>query len=233
MKQFFKNKFATILVLLATVVLAGIAIFTAIRLYNLRQQAVAPNVPTSRPRAQEETTVQTAAACKLSFTLTTSVTNECGGTCGSDSNCNTGLVCSSGLCRNPSCTSQTDCICPGTPNICNGTCGSDSNCESGLTCYQGFCRNPSCNTVTNCACPGTPNSCGGTCGSDSNCKSGLTCSSGFCRNPSCTSETDCSCPSTGTSSAQPSLPKAGTSLPSILGISAGTILLIISLALAL
>src|SRR3989337_1956806 len=66
MKSFFKNKIVTILVLVATLVLAGIAIFTAIRLYQLRQQPVAPTAPTSEPKAA------TPNACTaLTFTLST------------------------------------------------------------------------------------------------------------------------------------------------------------------
>ena len=41
MKEFIKNKFVTIIIASATVVLAGIAIFTAVRLYQLRQDSVA------------------------------------------------------------------------------------------------------------------------------------------------------------------------------------------------
>ncbi len=46
-----KNKIITFLVIGATLILAGIAVFTAIRLYNLRNQPVAPNVPESKPEA--------------------------------------------------------------------------------------------------------------------------------------------------------------------------------------
>jgi hypothetical protein len=37
--------------------------------------------------------------------------NSCGGTCGSNSNCQTNYVCFNGYCRNPYCTSVTDCNC--------------------------------------------------------------------------------------------------------------------------
>ena len=37
--------------------------------------------------------------------------NYCGGTCGSNSNCQSGLYCYIGFCRNPSCPSKTDCSC--------------------------------------------------------------------------------------------------------------------------
>ena len=45
------GKFGTILIILVTIILAGVAIFTALRLYQLRQQSVAPNVPSSQPEA--------------------------------------------------------------------------------------------------------------------------------------------------------------------------------------
>ena len=71
MKDFFKNKVVTISIIVATLVLAGIAVFTAIRLFQLREQSVAPNVPSSRPRAQEAS--PSSVACSpLVFTLTSS-----------------------------------------------------------------------------------------------------------------------------------------------------------------
>lgn len=45
------GKLGTILIILVTIILAGVAIFTALRLYQLRQQSVAPNVPSSQPEA--------------------------------------------------------------------------------------------------------------------------------------------------------------------------------------
>lgn len=42
---------------------------------------------------------------------TPGATNACGGTCGSNNNCNAGLVCYSGFCRNPQCKENSDCNC--------------------------------------------------------------------------------------------------------------------------
>lgn len=42
--------------------------------------------------------------------------NACGGTCGSNSNCNSGLMCYQGFCRNPSCTSSVSCNCNQSPS---------------------------------------------------------------------------------------------------------------------
>lgn len=41
----------------------------------------------------------------------TAAPNTCGGSCGSNSNCDSGLICSNGSCRNPLCTSASDCNC--------------------------------------------------------------------------------------------------------------------------
>ena len=48
--------------------------------------------------------------------IATATPNSCGGTCGSNFNCGSGLYCytSLGICRNPSCPTENDCICPGT-----------------------------------------------------------------------------------------------------------------------
>jgi hypothetical protein len=40
--------------------------------------------------------------------------NSCGGTCGTHANCKVGLFCNSGICRNPSCSTDGDCVCTGT-----------------------------------------------------------------------------------------------------------------------
>src|SRR3972149_4025862 len=68
MKDFLKNKLVTALIVIGTVILAGVAIFTAIRLYQLRTRPVAPTAPESTPAASEEEEPQ---ACQqLAFTLT-------------------------------------------------------------------------------------------------------------------------------------------------------------------
>jgi hypothetical protein len=49
--------------------------------------------------------------------------NSCGGTCGSNANCQSGLVCYQGVCRNPECSTATNCVCsessPTTPPAVN------------------------------------------------------------------------------------------------------------------
>ncbi len=46
-----KKNSTTILIILATIILAGVAIFTAVRLYQLRQSSVSPTYPESQPKA--------------------------------------------------------------------------------------------------------------------------------------------------------------------------------------
>lgn len=61
-----RKRIVTILIVIATIILAGVAIFTAIRLYQLRQQAVAPTAPESTPAAAAP---QTQACTQLAFTI--------------------------------------------------------------------------------------------------------------------------------------------------------------------
>lgn len=134
MQAFIRKNLVTILILGATLVLAGIAVFTAIRLYQLRQQPVAPTAPTSKPAAAE-TPTPAPSTCNLTFSIALAT--------GTPTPTPTGTA--------------TPTPTPGTPNACGGTCGSDTNCQSGMVCYitsgtTGICRNPSCLTSTNCAC---------------------------------------------------------------------------------
>lgn len=170
MKNFFKGKVATAIIILATFILAGVAIFTAIRLYQLRNQAVAPNVPSSQPHAQVvcpqdakvcpdgssvgrtgpncEFPACPVSTCSLSFTLTpqTASPTPTETPTGTPTATPTGTP------------TPTPTATPGpsaTPNACGGTCGSNFNCQSNFVCYNGFCRNPSCTSSTNCVCSGT------------------------------------------------------------------------------
>ncbi|HET7099216.1 MAG TPA: hypothetical protein VFI61_03225 [Patescibacteria group bacterium] len=219
MKNFFKGKVGTFLIILATLVLAGVAIFTAIRLYQLRSQPVAPNVPSSIPKAQEVTPTVPPSSCVLTFSLvataspsptpTATPVPQCNDVCTTSAQCSSGLTCNiptgatTGNCRNTQCLTEADCTCATatptatpvpTPNSCNGTCGSNSNCANGLICSQGFCRNPSCTTSANCACSGTPGP-------------------------------------TGTPA--PTLPQSGTTWPTIVGATLGIFVILTSLLIAL
>lgn len=124
-----KNKITTIGIIIATLVLAGIAIFTAYRLYQLRQQAVAPTAPESKPAAGAPS------SCSgLAFNLSippTIIPLSCNTPCNLSDDpreCGQGLSCLNTSsdpnslilkCRNPQCPSQANCICA--PGIkCSG-----------------------------------------------------------------------------------------------------------------
>lgn len=57
------------------------------------------------------TPTATATATATPTATPTPVGNSCNGTCGSNSNCQDGLYCYSGYCRNPLCASDTTCAC--------------------------------------------------------------------------------------------------------------------------
>jgi len=254
MSNFVKSKFGTILVLIATVILAGIAIFTAVRLYKLRQEAIAPTAPTSKPAAAGDLCPAAEACPDTDGVLRNCHPPDSDGT-SEDSICNTSARGRVKFCgtRNYCCngTSWT-----ATMTACASTSPSSSpstNPSSNPVQCEALSFNISIPSTSPSASPsvspspsgtGTPNSCGGTCGSNSNCASGLVCYSGYCRNSSCTSETDCICPtststatarptSTATAAPQAELPEAGTSLPTIIGLGSGLILILISLIIAL
>lgn len=148
-----KNKFSTIIILIITFILAGVAIFTAIRLYQLRTQPVAPNVPSSKPKAQEAP-VNT---CSLSFTLATSTA-----TATATSTATSTATATSTSTSTATATSTSTATAKATPNSCGGTCGSNANCQNSLICViangatSGFCRNQACQSETDCVCNGTP-----------------------------------------------------------------------------
>lgn len=200
-----KNKYTTIGIILTTLVLAGVAIFTAIRLYQTRNTAVAPNVPSSKPAAA-------GAACSLSFTLavstptatatatstatstaTATATSSATATATSSSTATATSISSS----SPTATATATVTASPNPQ-CNNSCTNNSNCPSGLMCY-----------IT----------------------SGTT---GSCRNTQCLTETDCTCAVTTTApTTQPTLPVVGTSWPTVLGTGFGMMVIIGSLLLAL
>lgn len=139
------SKVGTFLIILSTIVLAGVAVFTAYRLYQLRQQPVAPNVPSSVPKAAETS------KCQLSFNMATvTVTSTPTAT---PSGSPTATPTPTGT-ATPTATATSTAAPTGSSNSCGGTCGSNLNCASGLYCYSGFCRNPSCPSQTDCNCPG-------------------------------------------------------------------------------
>lgn len=69
MKTLFQNKLVTLLVVVSTFILAGVAIFTALRLYQLRYTSVSPNAPEESEATNSQSTPQQCQA--LTFSITT------------------------------------------------------------------------------------------------------------------------------------------------------------------
>jgi hypothetical protein len=214
MKKVFKGKAGTAVILVFTLILAGIAIFTAVRLYQLRQQPVAPNVPSSIPKAQEAS--PTPGACSLSFTISGALTcqPETGTTWCSNHGgiaktvdhdvvtwsqcltwCKTNMTEASPLC-------QYNADGPRNCWINNAPTGGISACtwETGAPPYGSCYQSTSTPTPTP-----TPAGCNVSCNSTVNppisCQGSLVCNptssldgaSGLCRNAACLNETDCLC----------------------------------------
>ncbi|MFH1971540.1 MAG: hypothetical protein ABIJ05_04120 [Patescibacteria group bacterium] len=202
MKNIFKSKFGTILILVATIALAGIAIFTAFRLYKLRQEAVAPTAPTSEPGAASE-------------------------------QCPSGQECPSSdgkILRN--------CTPPEADNTPKETiCTSTSTKGEIIGCGgQNYCCNGTTWTTNLTSCEGaseeTTQSCTALTFAISTATATATATSTATATATATS-TATAAPTTAPTGTQASLPEAGTSLPSILGLGIGGILLLVSLLLAL
>ena len=171
MKTFFKNKIVTVLILVATLILAGVAIFTAYRLYQLRQQAVAPTAPESKPKAAVPE-----ACTALTFTIATPTPG-------------------------------------GSPTPTPTTTGSPTATPSGSPTATPTATSTSSPTATATATP--------------------TRSPIAQVSPTATSTAGPLAQASPGATAQPSLPDAGTSWPTIVGLGIGVLLLLGSLLLAL
>ena len=175
-----KNKFTIIGIILTTVILAGVAIFTAMRLYETRDTAVAPNAPSSKPAAAGEVcggiagaTCSASEACIYADGSTRAPYPDATGVCSPTGRTNTTTnACSLSFTINiatatPTITPTSTPIRTATPTAtatatavpqCNTTCSTANDCPSGLTCYKpngataGNCRNASCTTASNCFC---------------------------------------------------------------------------------
>lgn len=257
-----RRKFVTLIVVLFTVVLAGIAIATALRLYNQRTASVAPTAPTSIPRAQEApppAASNTTACQPVSFALTAA---KCGDSCspgGPAGQCPNDHTCDSGTskCVLTSCTvagascDTTKCTPTNAPK-CGDSCtpgGPASQCPTGdhtcdpetrkcvLTqCNQSgvSCTTDKC-TVNQTTTTTTTPKCGDTCQTNANCPND---GSHICKDNKCVLAT---CLQSGVScnsnrcavTTTPSLPQAGTGTPTIIGAVLGVLAIIGALAIAL
>ena len=139
-----KNKYTIIGIIATTIVLAGVAIYTAIRLYQTRQTAVAPNVPSSQPRAANP-------ACSMSFTLSEGSSTPTA--------TSTATATATGTATATSTSTATATATATSNPQCNNNCSENTDCPNGLMCYKtsgattGSCRNTSCLTETDCLCP--------------------------------------------------------------------------------
>lgn len=158
------KKTRNIILVLGILVAAGVAVILAQKLYDLKDQQIAPNAP---PKAEAEDTA--APQCKLVFVVATPTpgpTNtpvpECYSECEFDQDCPEDLNCeeSGGAmrCVNSECPQEKDCDCSVTIVECYEGCDSDANCTYGLYCQEvggvKRCLNPGCPEETDCGCPG-------------------------------------------------------------------------------
>lgn len=204
-----------------TVFLAFLAIFTTIKLKNLRP-VVAPTVPQATPQAAEP-------ACKLSFTVTGPTPTPTPTPTASPTPTPTGTP---GPTATPTPT-------PSSNIACWSSCDNNAQCGDGRTCkdFGGGtkrCVNPRCDSESDCVCNA---GCYNPCGQNNECDSGQSCQKvnnvARCVNPSCQEKTNCSCVSaTPTPTPQvPVTPKAGSFLPTAAAALGGFVLLILGLAL--
>lgn len=197
-----KNKYATIGIIITTVLLAGIAIFTALRLYQTRSQPVAPNAPSSKPKAAGA---------------------ACGGIAGTL--CPSGEECiySNGTTHAPSPDASGTCQLSGTKNACSlsftvSTPSPTPSASPTATPTKSPSPTPSRSPSPSPTASPVPQ-CNTSCTTSSNCPSTMTCyisngsTSGNCRKSACTSETDCVC-ATSTPSPTPTATATVTPSPS-------------------
>lgn len=242
-----KERFLTIGLVLATVVLASLAVLTAWKIAT--RKPVAPTVPQKVPRAASP-------ACRFSFSVlspTPTPTGEVTPT-GVLSPTPTGTLMPTQTPTSTPSPTLTPTITPTpTPLLgCYRECESDDDCEGTLRCQtvSGVkrCVNLSCPGEKDCICNVV---CWEICGQESECPEELTCRSidgtYRCVNPDCEREQDCECAvaeapppaggfapvPTGPTPTPVELPEAGISLPTIGAAIGGIILTIVSLLLAL
>lgn len=248
-----KNKIATIGIIIATLILAGVAVFTAIRLYQLRKESVAPTAPTSKPKAQGVPIACQALAFTLGQTPTpTPTATPIIGTCQPES----GLFwCSNhggiALTVDHNVANWSECLSWCKENmtiqtpLCqyNGPAGS-KNCwvnkppTGGIdscvwvkgtppfgSCYQASSPTPTATPTATPAATATPTA--------TPTPTGMATPTATPTGATATATPTSSSIAQASPTVEPSLPDAGTSLPTIIGIGIGILLLIGSLLLAL
>lgn len=133
-----KGKFTSYIIVLATLILAVVAIFVGLKLYKLRQESVSPTAPESESEAAKKT------ACEaLTFKLATPTPTVTPTPTPTPT-------------KKPTATPRTTRAPTQPPSpkpkACNQSCEEDTDCASGLICQEGSCRNNLCVEKTDCKC---------------------------------------------------------------------------------
>ena len=319
MNDFLKKNGVALIIVLATIILAAVAVFTALRLYQTRQENVAPNAPSSRPAAAGipcanplqavlpwDSTAVSGTTRNYTFSRPLATLNSqypqweiSSGIDGSGSNFST--VTMNGVSFTDTAQLKTQyngddsnmsldyqgnwtkgVSFPGIlqtvgsgittladPIVVTGSNASQLTTSPGVlikycpaavpTAAPAACQTLAFTIATPSPTPSTSASptpspvpqCGTTCSTNSDCPSSMVCYVGVCRNPSCTTDSSCLC-ATGTptpsptvtatstpiaqvttSTPTPELPQAGVSAPTIMGVLVSAILIVGALILAL
>ncbi len=233
-----KKAILIVLITAMTLVLSVVAIATAWKLRQVATVPITPNAPQSIPKAVENPspTPTPQLVCTASFDVAKS---SCDAWCNEDADCETGMSCliapgqTTGVCRNPTCTSDVDCLCPDvspTPSP-TGQVSVTPSLTPVATSTPSPTNGPT-SALTSTPRPTTPAStlvaCNGSCTNDEDCSGTNVCQGGMCRNASCSAETDCTC-GLNPSPTVPTLPQAGSDMPTLVLLSMGTIILLAGL----
>lgn len=151
-----KNITKTIAIVLSSLFLLGLTVFLAYKIYQTRQENLAP----TKPEAVSE-------SCTLEFSIKPEPAEpECYQTCDPDNDlCPNGLVCQevggNPVCVNPDCPEEEDCVCPEPIPECYQTCDLDNDlCAGDLVCQEiegnPVCVNSDCPEEEECVCPEEP-----------------------------------------------------------------------------
>ena len=239
MKDLLKNKMATSLVVVATVILAGVAIFTALRLYQLRTSPVSPTAPSeplawycdkyvfavdgsgtvtvrndsSRSEPPQQAVVYINNIQVATFNVPALPQRQ---------SATLGTVEVPGGEFNWRVVGTIDCSSSGAafsgPSSCElltFTITTPSNTPTQTPTPTSTPSPTSTNTPTPTDVP--PSDCNDTCTSDSNCSDSLICheegGDSYCRNPECTGESSCSCPAPTNTPSPTEPPRGGEETP--------------------